>query len=55
MFGFEGPADTLGPRGELTYEMKRPPSGYFLDILYIDDEMRASRGNAGSLVITARA
>lgn len=53
MFGFEGPADTLGPRGELTYQMKRPPSG-FLDILYVDEEMRATRGNAGSLVITAR-
>ncbi|CAN0362386.1 unnamed protein product [Pylaiella littoralis] len=53
MFGFEGPAGSLGPRGELSYQMKRAPSG-FLKILYIDDEMRVSRGSSDALVVVAR-
>ncbi|CAN0362137.1 unnamed protein product [Pylaiella littoralis] len=52
-FGFEGPAGSLGPRGELSYQMKRAPSGS-LDILYIDDEMRVSRGSSEGLVVVTR-
>lgn len=52
-FGFRGPADKLGSRGELSYEMKRSPSSV-LNILYIDDEMRVTRGGQGALVVVTR-
>lgn len=52
-FGFKGPADTQGPGGELSYEMARSPKG-FMDILYLDEEMRVSRGNAGGVVVATR-
>lgn len=52
-FGFKGPADSQGPGGELSYEMKRSPKGS-LDILYLDDEMRVTRGNRGALTIVSR-
>ncbi|CAN0543851.1 unnamed protein product, partial [Ectocarpus sp. 12 AP-2014] len=53
VFGFQGPADDLGPRGELSYEMKRSPQGY-LDIIYLDEEMRVTRGQQGALVVVDR-
>ncbi|CBJ26440.1 conserved unknown protein [Ectocarpus siliculosus] len=53
VFGFQGPADGLGPRGELSYEMKRSPKGY-LDIIYLDEEMRVTRGQQGALVVVDR-
>ncbi|CAM9957181.1 unnamed protein product, partial [Ectocarpus sp. 12 AP-2014] len=49
----KGPADDLGPRGELSYEMKRSPKGY-LDIIYLDEEMRVTRGQQGALVVVDR-
>eukprot|EP00752_Nemacystus_decipiens_P003854 g3546.t1 len=52
-FGFKGPADSQGPGGELSYEMKRSPSGSHY-ILYLDDEMRVTRGMKGDLVVTTR-
>lgn len=35
------------------YEMKRPPKG-FLDIIYLDDEFRITKGNRGSYVVVER-
>ncbi|CAN0167264.1 unnamed protein product, partial [Ectocarpus fasciculatus] len=53
VFGFRGPADDLGPRGELSYEMKRSPSGHF-DVVYLDEGMRVTRGHKGTLVVVDR-
>lgn len=53
VFGFQGPADDLGPHGELSYEMKRSPKGY-LDVIYLDEEMRVTRGQQGALVVVDR-
>ena len=52
-FGFKPPASELGSRGELTYEMTRSPKGW-LDLLYLDEEMRVTRGNKGSIIVAAR-
>lgn len=53
LFGFRPPADGVGSAGELVYEMKRPPKAY-MDILYIDEELRVTRGSKGSVVVTIR-
>ena len=53
VLGFRGPADELGSRGELSYEMRRSPSAT-LDVIYIDDEMRVTRGNKGAVVVATR-
>lgn len=52
-FGFRPPAGTLGSRGEMVYEMKRSPKGVF-DVLYLDEDMRVSRGGKGALVVATR-
>ncbi|CAM9223735.1 unnamed protein product [Scytosiphon promiscuus] len=52
-FGFRGPAESLGPEGELSYEMKRSPKAS-LDILYMDEQLRVTRGAQGALVISSR-
>eukprot|EP00968_Pinguiococcus_pyrenoidosus_P008924 scaffold667_cov262-Pinguiococcus_pyrenoidosus.AAC.5 len=39
--------------GTLFYEVQRPPAGY-LDILFLDDTMRVTRGNKGSIVVVER-
>jgi len=36
------------------YDMQRSPKGY-LDVMYLDDELRITMGNKGSIVITERA
>lgn len=53
VFGFRPPADTLGSQGELSYEMKRSPKGV-VDVLYLDQDMRITRGIKGALVVTTR-
>lgn len=53
-FGFKGPADSQGPSGELSYEMKRSPKAS-VDVLYLDDEMKVTRGMKGGLVVATRA
>ena len=52
-FGFRGPADELGSRGELSYEMKRSPSAS-LDVKFIDDDMRITVGNKGAVIVAVR-
>ena len=53
VLGFRGPADELGSRGELSYEMRRSPSGA-LDVIFIDDDMRVTRGNKGAVTVVTR-
>lgn len=52
-FGFKPPASEPGSGGELSYEMTRSPKGW-LDILYLDEEMRVTRGNRGSVTVVTR-
>jgi len=51
--GFEGP-NGVADDGRITWSMKRPPQG-FTDLLYLDDKLRVTRGNAGSIVAAVRA
>ena len=37
----------------MSYQMTKAPKGY-LDVLYLDDELRITRGNRGSLVVCER-
>ena len=39
--------------GTMRYTMKRSPEGY-LDVCYLDDDFRITKGNKGSLVIAER-
>uniref|UniRef100_A0A7S2QCR7 Plastid lipid-associated protein/fibrillin conserved domain-containing protein n=1 Tax=Zooxanthella nutricula TaxID=1333877 RepID=A0A7S2QCR7_9DINO len=39
--------------GTVSFEMTRPPHGH-TDILYIDDKLRVTRGNRGSVVVVTR-
>jgi len=43
----------LAPDGVVSFQMKRPPHGY-TDILYLDDKLRVTRGNRGSIVAVVR-
>lgn len=53
LFRFQPCAVEPGSSGELTHEMPRSPEGW-TDILYIDEEMRITRGNRGSIVVAIR-
>ena len=41
------------PRGVQRYTVARPVVGY-VDVLYADADLRVTRGNRGSLVVTRR-
>ena len=43
--------------GSMSYEIKKPPkpAKNYLDILYLDEELRITRGSKGSVVIAERA
>lgn len=47
------PPEGVQEDGAITWEMSRPPHGY-TDILYIDDKLRVTRGNRGSIVAVTR-
>lgn len=51
MMGLEPPVDTTD--FTQTYNIKRPFVGY-LDILYLDDDFRVTRGNKGTVVVVER-
>ncbi|CAM9500575.1 unnamed protein product [Ascophyllum nodosum] len=51
--GIRPPAAELGGRGELSFEITRSPRGH-LDVLFLDEDMRITRGNRGSLVVATR-
>ncbi len=48
------PTDESDSESCARYEMKREPKGYF-DILYVDEDLRITRGNRGTVVIVQRA
>ena len=52
LLGLE-PVDGVRPDGSMKYSMGKSPVG-FVDILYVDDELRVSRGNRGSIVVAER-
>ncbi|CAM9667944.1 unnamed protein product, partial [Choristocarpus tenellus] len=54
VFGYRPPRGGLGEHGEMSYTMTRPPKGS-LDILYLDEELRVTRGQRGSVIIVERA
>jgi len=53
MMGLEKPTG-MSTDGSMTYKMKKSPHGT-LDVLFLDDELRITRGNRGSVVIAERA
>lgn len=58
MFGIEtnsagGASESGTPALLQSYAMRRAPQGYF-DVLFLDDEIRVTRGNRGSLVVVER-
>lgn len=53
VFGFRGPADELGSRGELSYEMERSPPAT-IDVLFIDHDMRVTRYSKYGVVVVTR-
>jgi len=52
LIGLEPPGG-MAQNGTLTYSMKRAPEGY-LDVLFLDEDFRITRGNRGSVVIAER-
>lgn len=52
MIGLKLP-DSVADDGTISFKMDRPPHGY-TDILYIDDKLRVTRGNRGSIVAVTR-
>jgi len=52
MMGLRLP-DSVATDGSVTFEMRKPPKGY-TDILYMDDKLRVTRGNRGSVVVVTR-
>lgn len=48
LLGLKTPSDN-----SLSYEMKRPPCGY-LDVLFLDEELRITKGNRGSIIVVER-
>ena len=53
MMGLEKPTG-MSTDGSLTYKMKKSPHGH-LDVIFLDDELRITRGNKGTVVIAERA
>lgn len=54
LFGVRRPLAMKPTDGSLSYSMSRAPRG-FLEVLYLDEELRITRGNRGSVVIAERA
>mmetsp|Transcript_98454 Transcript_98454/g.278836 ORF Transcript_98454/g.278836 Transcript_98454/m.278836 type:complete len:88 (+) Transcript_98454:495-758(+) len=52
LMGLEAPT-AADHEGTITWEMKRPPRG-FTDILYLDDKLKVTRGNKGTVVAVVR-
>ena len=53
MMGLQKPTG-MSTDGSMTYKMTKSPHGH-LDVLFLDDELRITRGNRGSVVIAERA
>eukprot|EP00933_Yihiella_yeosuensis_P014782 TRINITY_DN13103_c0_g1_i3.p1 TRINITY_DN13103_c0_g1~~TRINITY_DN13103_c0_g1_i3.p1 ORF type:complete len:123 (-),score=21.05 TRINITY_DN13103_c0_g1_i3:473-841(-) len=52
MMGLKLP-EAVAPDGTVSFHMSKPPHG-FTDILFIDEELRVTRGNRGSVVVVIR-
>ena len=52
MMGLQKPTG-MSTDGSMTYKMTKSPHGH-LDVLFLDDELRITRGNRGSVVIAER-
>mmetsp|Transcript_129991 Transcript_129991/g.417295 ORF Transcript_129991/g.417295 Transcript_129991/m.417295 type:complete len:331 (+) Transcript_129991:88-1080(+) len=52
MMGLRVP-ESVDDDGTVTFQMNKPPHGY-TDILYIDDMLRVTKGNRGSIVAVTR-
>jgi len=53
MMGLEPPTAMATESGVMAYSMSRAPEGW-LDVIFLDDEWRITRGNRGSVVIAER-
>ena len=53
MMGLQKPTG-MSTDGSMTYKMTKSPHGH-LDVLFLDDELRITRGNKGTVVIAERA
>ena len=52
LMGLERPTGLDGD-GVMAYQMTKAPEGY-LDVMYLDDEWRITKGNRGSIVVAER-
>lgn len=53
MFGLIPPQGMEQETGKVSFKMQRPPKGK-LSILYLDEELRITRGNRGTLLVSER-
>lgn len=53
MFGLVPPQGMEQETGKISFKMQRPPKGK-LSILYLDEELRITRGNRGTVLVTER-
>lgn len=53
MFGLVPPQGMEQETGKVSFKMQRPPKGK-LSILYLDEELRITRGNRGTLLVSER-
>ena len=52
-FQLEFPTDLVGEDLSVNFQMKRSPKGY-VDVLYLSERLRITRGNRGTLVVVER-
>ena len=50
--GFQS-SDGVDKRGRQSYEMTKSPKGW-VDILYLDETMRITKGNRGSVIVAVK-
>ncbi|WP_013322584.1 PAP/fibrillin family protein [Gloeothece verrucosa] len=53
MFGLVPPEQMNPKTGEVSFSMRRPPKGS-LDIIYVDEELRITRGEKGTVLVCQR-
>lgn len=53
MMGLERPTGMASGTGVMSYSMSKAPKGW-LDVMFLDDEWRITRGNRGSIVVAER-
>ena len=53
LLGLTYPTDESLAKHSFHFDMKRSPVGYF-DVLYLDDDLRITKGNRGTIVVAER-